>query len=230
MKFFTLIFANLLRKKSRFFLTIGSFTVALFLFAVLTIVRSSFSRATGVESVNRLVVTNRISITQPLPLSYQYGILRIPGVEGVTFDVWFGAIYQEEKNFFPQFAIDTRNQRKVFPELAVPEDQWQTFINDREGAIAGAATAKRFGWKIGQRIPLRGTFVPGNWEFNLDGIYHSTSAQAEETQFWFQWDRLSEALNGPRKDRFRVHRARSKSGPVGTCGKANRYAVRQFVL
>jgi putative ABC transport system permease protein len=199
MKFFTLIFANLLRKKSRFFLTIGSFTVALFLFAVLTIVRSSFSRATGVESVNRLVVTNRISITQPLPLSYQDRILRIPGVEGVTFDVWFGAIYQEEKNFFPQFAIDTRNQRKVFPELAVPEDQWQNFINDREGAIAGAATAKRFGWKIGQRIPLRGTFVPGNWEFNLDGIYHSTSAQAEETQFWFQWDRLSEALNGSRK-------------------------------
>ncbi len=196
MKFGRLIFANLKRKKVRLTLTLGSFAVALFLFAFLGVVKDAFNRGGSLASANRLVTINRVSIIQPIPLSYRDKILRIPGVQSVTHDNWFGGVYQDEKNFFPQFAIDTENQRQVFPELLVPEDQWDTFVKDRQGAIAGASTAKRFGWKIGDRIPIKSTIYGGNgaWEFVLDGIYHGRSVQDDETQFWFQWDYMEEKV------------------------------------
>jgi len=140
------------------------------------------------------VVINRVSLIQPLPSSYRDKILRIPGVKHVTFDSWFGAIYQDPKNFFPQFAIDVENQRQVFPELDVPEDQWKTFLNDRQGAIVGAATAKRFNWKVGDRVPLQGTIYAGTWEFNIDGIYHGKQQASDETQFWFHSKYLEEQV------------------------------------
>jgi putative ABC transport system permease protein len=192
MKFFTLLRANLFRKKIRFILTIGSFAVALFLFGVLAVVRASFAGNVDIAGADRLVVINRTSIIQPMPLSYADKIRRIPGVKELTYANWFGGVYQDEKNFFPQFAIDVDNQRRVYPEFDIPEEQWQNFVKDREGAIAGAATAKRFGWKVGDRIPIKGTFIGGVWEFNLDGIYHGTRQADDETQFWFQWKRLEE--------------------------------------
>jgi len=192
MKFSGLILANLFRKKIRFLLTIGSFAVALFLFGVLAVVKVAFSQGIDVAGADRLVVINRVSIIQPLPLAYRDRILRIPGVQGITFDNWFGGVYQDERNFFPQFAIDVENQRKIFPEMELPDDQWQTFLKDRQGAIVGASTAERFHWKVGDRIPIRGTFIPGTWEFNLDGIYHGKRRGDDETQFWFQWNYLEE--------------------------------------
>ena len=194
MKFLGLIRANLFRKKIRFILTIGSFAVALFLFGVLAVVRVAFSGGVDIAGADRLVVINRTSIIQPLPLAYADKIKRIPGVKEITYANWFGGVYQDERNFFPQFAIDVENQRKVYPEFDIPEEQWQNFVKDRQGAIAGAATAKRFGWKVGDRIPIKGTFLGGVWEFNLDGIYHGTRQADDETQFWFQWKRLEEQV------------------------------------
>ncbi len=194
MKFFTLLRANLFRKKIRFILTIGSFAVALFLFGVLAVVRGAFSGGVDIAGADRLVVINRTSIIQPLPLAYADKIRRMPGVKELTYANWFGGVYQDEKNFFPQFAIDVDNQRRVYPEFDIPEEQWQNFVKDRQGAIAGAATAKRFGWKVGDRIPIKGTFLGGVWEFNLDGIYHGTRQADDETQFWFQWKRLEEQV------------------------------------
>jgi putative ABC transport system permease protein len=193
MKFSRLILANLLRKKIRLLLTVGSFAVALFLFAFLAVVRDAFGRGADIASADRLFVINRTSIINPLPLSYQDRILRIPGVKMATHDNWFGGIYQDEKNFFPQFVIDPENQRQVFPELIVSDGEWQNFLKDRQGAIVGARTAQRFGWKIGDRIPLKTTiYGSGNWEFNLDGIYHGKRPQDDETQFWMQWDYFKE--------------------------------------
>jgi putative ABC transport system permease protein len=194
MKFLGLLRANLFRKKMRFVLTIGSFAVALFLFGVLAVVRHAFSGGIDIAGADRLVVINRTSIIQPLPLAYADKIRRISGVKEITYANWFGGVYQDERNFFAQFAIDVDNQRKVYPEFAIPDNQWQTFVNDRQGAIAGAATAKRFGWKIGDRIPIKGTFLGGVWEFNLDGIYHGTRQADDETQFWFHWKRLDEQV------------------------------------
>ena len=196
MKFSHLIFANLFRKKIRLLLTIGSFAVALFLFAFLSVVKDAFGRGADVAGADRLVIINRVSIIQPLPLSYRDKILRIQGVKAITHNNWFGGVYQEEKNFFPQFVIDVENQRKVIPELIVPDDQWANFVKDRQGAIAGASLAKRFGWKIGDRIPIKNALFGGaaTWDFNLDGIYHGKRPQDDESQFWFQWDYFEERM------------------------------------
>ncbi len=194
MKFFSLIRANLFRKKIRFVLTIGSFAVALFLFGVLAIVKNAFSGGVDIAGADRLMVINRTSIIQPLPIAYADKIRRIPGVKELTYSNWFGGVYQDERNFFPQFAIDVDNQRRVYPEFDIPEDQWQNFVKDRQGAIAGAAIAKRFGWKVGDKIPIKGTFLGGIWDFNLDGIYHGTRQADDETQFWFQWKRFEEQV------------------------------------
>jgi putative ABC transport system permease protein len=194
-KFLGLIFANLFRKKVRLVLTIGSFAVALFLFAFLAVVRDAFNRGADVAGADRLIIINRTSIINPIPLSYRDKILRIPGVKVITHDNWFGGVYQEEKNFFPQFVIDPENQRQVFPELIVADDQWNAFVKDRQGAIVGAKTAERFGWKVGDRIPIKATIAGnGTWEFNLVGIYHGKRPQDDETQFWFQWDYFEEKV------------------------------------
>ncbi len=197
MKFSKLILANLFRKKARLILTIGSFAVALFLFALLGVVSDAFSRGADVVSANRLVAINRTSIINTIPLSYRDEILRIPGVKYITHDNWFGGVYQDPKNFFPQFVIDPENQRQVFPELIVPNDQWNTFLKDRQGAIVGAATMKRFGWKIGDRIPIKTTIygLAGKpFEFNIDGVYHGAKPEDDETQFWFQWEYFKESV------------------------------------
>ena len=196
MKFARIIWANLLRKKVRLILTIGSFAVALFLFAFLAVVRDAFNRGADVAGADRLIVINRTSIINLIPLSYRDRIQRIPGVKNVAHYNWFGGTYIEEKNFFPQFVIDPENQRQVYPELIVPDDQWKAFLNDRQGAITGAKTAARFHWKIGDRIPITTTLygVSGAWEFNLDGIYHGKRPQDDETQFWFQWDYFQERV------------------------------------
>src|SRR6202045_942663 len=168
MKFRGLIFANLFRKKLRLILTVGSFAVALFLFAFLAVVRGAFNRGADIAGADRLVTINRVSIIQPLPLAYRDKIQRIPGVKAVTHNNWFGGVYQDEKNFFPQFVIDIENQRKVIPELNVPDDQWNAFVKDRQGAIVGAKTAARFHWKIGDRIPIKNSLFGGDtWDFNL---------------------------------------------------------------
>ena len=195
MKFANIIFANLFRKKVRLLLTIGSFAVAMFLFVFLAVVRDAFNRGADVAGADRLVVINRTSIINLIPLSYRDKILRIPGVKVITHNNWFGGTYIDEKNFFPQFVIDPQSQREVFPELIVPDDQWANFLKDRQGAIAGAKTAERFGWKIGDRIPIKTTlYGGGSWEFNLAGIYHGKCPQDDETQFWFQWDYFEEKV------------------------------------
>jgi putative ABC transport system permease protein len=195
MKYRGLIFANLFRKKIRLILTIGSFAVALFLFAFLGVVRDAFGRGADVAGADRLVVINRTSIINPIPLSYRDQILRIPGVKSVTHNNWFGGVYQDEKNFFPQFVIDPDNQREVFPEFQVPDDQWNAFLKDREGAIVGARTMNRFHWKIGDRIPIKTTlYGGGSWEFNIVGVYHGKVPQDDETQFWFRWNYFEERV------------------------------------
>jgi putative ABC transport system permease protein len=196
MKFRRLIFANLFRKKIRLVLTIGSFAIALVLFMFLAVVKSAFSRGMEIAGADRLVIQNRIGLIQTMPIAYRDKVLAIPGVKAITHNNWFGGVYIEEKNFFPQFAIDVENHRQVMSELVVPEDQWQNFVKDRQGAIVGARTAQRFGWKVGDRIPIKDTLygTDSTWDFNLDGIYHSEKPGGDESQFWFQWKYFDERV------------------------------------
>jgi putative ABC transport system permease protein len=192
MRFIPLILANLLRKKTRTFMTIGSFSVALFLFCLLATIEGSFNQGVEVAGADRLVVLNRTSMIQPLPYSYKDRIQQIPGIKEVTFGIWFGGIYQNEKNFFPQFAIDTRTQLIVYSEFRVPRDQWEAFLKDKESCVVGRRTLEKYGWKIGDRIPLRGTIWPGTWEFNIRAVYTGTRNEDDLTQFWFHHSYLDE--------------------------------------
>ena len=196
MKFSRFILANLFRKKIRLILTIGSFAVALFLFTFLAVVKGAFSRGTELAGADRLVVINRAGLINTIPLAYRDKILRIPGVKYVTHNNWFGGVYQDEKNFFPQFVIDPENQRQVMTEMLVPDEQWKNFVNDRQGAVAGATLAKRFGWKVGDRIPIKNALYgpTKTWDFNLDGIYKNEHPGGDESQFWLQWKYFDETI------------------------------------
>ncbi len=193
MKYLPYIFRNLFRKKTRTILTIGSIAVALFLFGLLVTIETALNAGVDVAGVDRLIVRNKISLIMPLPLSYQERLRQIDNVTEATFATWFGAIYQDPKNFFPQFAIDTATYRRLFPEFRISDDQWQAFLSDREGAVVGKVTAKRFGWKVGDRIPLQGTIWTGTWEFNIRAIYEGSRAGDDESQFWFHWKYLEES-------------------------------------
>lgn len=194
MKFGRLIFANLFRKKVRLILTIGSFAIALVLFTFLAVVYSAFNRGIEIAGADRLVIENRIGLMGTMPIAYDDQVKAIPGVKYVTHDHWFGGVYQDERNFFPQFVIDPENHLKVYPEFSVPEDQWNNFLKDQQGAVVGAKTAERFKWKVGDRIPLKNSLYgpTKTWEFNLDGIYHAKTAAGDESQFWLQWKNFDE--------------------------------------
>jgi putative ABC transport system permease protein len=192
MKYLALVLANLRRKKVRTTLTIGSFAAALFLFGLLVAVRGAFNQGVEVAGADRLIVLNRVSLIQPLPIAYRDRILQVPGVKAVTYATWFGGIYQDERNFFPQFVIDPETWRAMYPEFRIPDAEWDAFMKDRQGCVVGEATAKRFDWKIGDRIPIQGTYVPGTWEFNLCGIYTGTRPDDDTSQFWLRRDYFEE--------------------------------------
>ena len=192
MKFLPFIFRNLFRKKTRTALTVGSIAVALFLFGLLVAIETALNAGVDVAGVDRLIVRNKTSLIMPLPLAYQERLRQIDHVNEATFATWFGGIYQEPKNFFPQFAIDTETYRTLFPEFVIPDDQWQAFLADQEGAVVGKLTADRFGWKVGDRIPIQGTIWTGTWDFNIRAIYEGSRGGDDESQFWFQWKYLEE--------------------------------------
>ena len=193
MKYFRLLKVSLLRKKFRTALTIGSFAIAMFLFGLLVTIRGAFNQGVSIAGADRLVVMNRITFIEPLPMSYEGRLSAIPGIKEITHATWFGGIYQDEKNFFPQFAVDTDSWIKMYPEFKVPDDQWKKFAEDRQGAIAGSGLAKRLGWKVGDRVPIKGAIFVGNWEFNLDGIYVGSKPEDDTSQFWFHYDNLNES-------------------------------------
>jgi len=192
MKYLAFFIANLLRRKVRTFMTIGSFAVAAFLFAMIVVINGSFRHGLDTAVTTRLVVANRFSTMQPLPLSYLDRIEQIDGVKGVTFISWFGGVYVDERNFFAQIAIDGDTFHSVYPDVEIASDQWQAFTADRQGCVAGATLAKRFKWKLGDRIPIRGTIFPGTWEFNVRAIYDSPRADKDTSQLWFHWKYLDE--------------------------------------
>lgn len=191
-RFLHLLLANVTRKKARLLLTVGSYAVALFLFGLLSAVDAAFSQGVEVAGADRLIVRNRVSLIMPLPISYRDRMLALPGVRTVTFATWFGGIYQEERNFFPNFAVDPDRYLETYPEFLVDPGQWADFLKDREACAVGQKLAQRFGWKVGDRIPLKGTIWPGVWEFNLRVIYRGSRPEDDEGQFWFRYDYLEE--------------------------------------
>ncbi len=192
MKYLRLVWVNLTRKKLRTTLTIASFAVALFLYGVLVAIRVAFAGGADVAGVDRLSVINRTSLIMPLPIAYRERLAGIPGVARVTFATWFGGVYQDERNFFPQFAVDAESWFDVYGEYRLPPEVRQTFLEDRQACVVGRSLARRFGFKAGDRIALRGTIWPGTWEFNVAGIYDAERGEADTGTMIFRYDYLDE--------------------------------------
>lgn len=185
---------NPLRHKLRSVLTLTGIVVAILAFGLLGTIVSAWYAGVNAASDKRLVTRNSISLTFSMPLAYADRIRAIEGVTDLSWENWFGGIYKEPSNFFPQFAVEPESFFRLVPEFRVKPDELQAFMRDRRGAIVGRKLAKRFGWQIGDVIPLKGTIFAGDYEFVLRGIYDGARASTDENQFFLRWDYLNEKI------------------------------------
>jgi putative ABC transport system permease protein len=197
MRFLPLVWRNLGRRKVRTSFTVLSIVIAFLLFGILSAVRMAFSMGVDVVGADRLVVFHKVSFIQPLPIAYGDRIAQVPGVHEVTHANWFGGIYKDPKNFFAQYAVDPVTYLDIYPEIKIPAAEKQAWIADRTGAIVGRMTATRFGFKVGDRVPILGTIYPTRngsriWEFTVDGIFDAAEG-FDTTGFVFHYDYLKEA-------------------------------------
>jgi len=202
-KYLHLLWRNLMRRKVRTTFTFLSIVVAFFLFGLLMAVRNGFDAGIEIAGQNRLLTIHKVSIIQPLPIRYVEQIRGIPGVAAATHASWFGGVYQDPKNFFAQIAVDPAEYLRLYPELVLAEEQRERWIATRTGAVAGAALARRFGWEVGDKIPIQPTFWrprdggPATFTFDLVGVYEGATPDVDASQFFFQYDFLKERVGDP---------------------------------
>jgi putative ABC transport system permease protein len=196
-KYFYLVWSNLRRHKLRSLLTVLSILVAFMLFGYLSAIRQGFNQGVSVAGANRLVVRHKVSLIQLLPESYQARMERIPGVNSAVHATWFGGVYQKPSNFFAQMPVQPEQYLDMYPEYVLPAEQRAAWLATRSGAIAGKVLADRFGWKIGDRIPINATIWfkkdgGATWEFDLVGIYTGAEKNTDTSGFFFRYDFFEE--------------------------------------
>ena len=199
MKFLPLLWSSLWRKKVRTIFTLLSVFVAFLLFGLLMTIRGAFSFGVEIAGIDRLVLIHKVSLIMPLPVSYLTRLNTTEGVTMATHNTWFGGVYQDPSNFFAQIAVEPEPFMKLYPEYQVPPEQMKAWLADRQGVMVGVDLAKRFGWKVGDRIPIVGTIWQPKqgqvWEFNIAGLYDGESG-IDKTQFFFRYDYLDENRRG----------------------------------
>jgi len=188
-----LVLRNAFRHKLRTTLTIVGIVVAVAAFGMLRTLIDAWYAGANASSSARLVTRSSVSLVFSLPLSYAQKIRQVDGVEAVGWANWFGGVYVNERNFFAQFAISP-SYLALYPEFVLPDAERRAFVADRQGAIAGRKLADKFGWKVGDQIPLRGTIYPGTWTFNLRGIYDGADEGTDTSTFFFHFDYLNETI------------------------------------
>ncbi|MDH3578415.1 MAG: ABC transporter permease [Gammaproteobacteria bacterium] len=198
MKYFRLIWKNVWRKKIRTSLTVLSVFVAFLLFALLSAIGFAFRGGVDVADAERLVVIDKISLINPIPMSYLNRIAATEGVESVTHSTWFGGYYQDPRNQFPQFPVDPQSYYDMYPEVSMPPEQLEAFKRNRTGAVVGRELAETYGWKIGDQIPIQATIwtkADGGrtWEFQLEGIFSTDDPRGSTALMLFQYDYFEEA-------------------------------------
>ena len=199
MKFLPIVWRNLLRRKFRTIFTMGAIFFAFLLFGVLMAIRSAFSMGVDMAGQSRLMAIDKVSIINPLPASYEAQIRQIEGVTDTKHATWFGGYYQDVRNQVPTFATDPESWLRIYSkEFELPEDQKKAFLADRTAIVVGADTARKYKWKVGQRIPINGTIYRrpdgGPWEFTIVGIYDSKIKGADKTNILFHYEYLRETI------------------------------------
>ncbi|MCX6926721.1 MAG: hypothetical protein NT154_26480, partial [Verrucomicrobia bacterium] len=198
MKYLHLIWSNLKRKKLRTILTLLSIVVAFILFGFLSAIKHALAGGVTLAGQNRLIVRHKVSIIQSLPQSYKARMERIPGVGLATHESWFGGIYQDPKKFFAQMPVVPEEFLDMSPEVVLPPEQKQAWLQTRTGAIVGRKTAERFHWKVGDRVPIQSSIWSKKdgtriWEFDIVGIFDAGDKATDTTPLFFRYDYFDEA-------------------------------------
>jgi putative ABC transport system permease protein len=201
MSFLLLIFKSAFRNRLRTTLTSVGVAIAVIAFLVLRTIISMWHAGVENSQSDRMFARNKISIIFPLPLSYVDKVRSLVGDKGsVSYENWFGAVYpKDEHAFFANLAVDDDGM-KMYPEIVIPPAEWQSYVQDRQGVIVGTRLAAKYGWKLGDRVTLRGTIYPGDWDFNVRAIYTSSSRAVDESSMWFHWKYFNEKLTDTTKD------------------------------
>jgi len=198
MKFLHMVWRNLMRRKIRTLITAMTVMVAFVLFGALMAIRAAFSMGVDVAGADRLLMIHKVSIIQLLPMSYGDRIRATEGVTEVSYANWFGGYYQEPTNFVQSMAVDPETWLEIYPEFQVPDDQKKTWLADRTGVVAGIDLARKYNWKVGDRVPLISPIYRkpdgSPWEFTIDGIYDSPTKGVDKTQFFFHWEYLNQTF------------------------------------
>ena len=198
MKYFGLIWKNVWRKKVRTSLTILSVLVAFLLFTLLSAIGYAFKGGQDAASAERLVTIDKVSLINLLPIAYKNRIASTPGVRGVTHATWFGGYYQNERNQFMQIPVDPHEYMSLYPELKLPQEQFDAWVKNRTGAVIGRELAEQFGIEVGDRIPIQATIwtkADGGrtWEFDVEGIFSTDDPRGVTAYLMFQYDYFDEA-------------------------------------
>jgi putative ABC transport system permease protein len=198
MKYLPLLWKNLFRRKTRTILTLLSVMAAFSLFGFLAAIEAAFGMGVELAGSERLVLIHKVSLIQLLPESYLQEIRTTPGVVDACHETWFGGFYQDPKNFFMQVPVEPECLLRMYPEFKLLDAEKKAWFADRQGAIVGRATAQKYGWKIGDRIPIQATIWRKRdnsvtWEFNLDGIYDGAEEGTDVTQFFFHYKYFDES-------------------------------------
>jgi putative ABC transport system permease protein len=164
----------------------------------LSAIKQALAGGVTLAGQNRLWVRHKVSIIQSLPEFYKARIERIPGVALATHQTWFGGVYQDPKNFFPQMPVVPEEFLDMYPEFVLSPEEKQAWLQTRTGAIVGRKTADRFHWKVGDKIPILSSIYAKTdgsrlWEFEIVGIYDGKEKNTDTTQFFFQYDYFQEA-------------------------------------
>ncbi len=194
MMIFQLIIKNIFRARLRSLLTVVGLIVAVVAFGLLRTVVDAWYAGSDAAAGNRLITRNAISLTFTMPTYYKDRVRAVDGVTQISTSNWFGGIYQDPKNFFPQFAVTLPTHFQLYPEYIMPPEQMDAMMKDRTGCLIGRVLADQYNLKIGDTIPLKGTIYPGNWEFTVRGIYDGRDEGTVTRQFFFHWDYLNERV------------------------------------
>jgi len=189
-----LLLKNAFRYRLRALLTMIGLVVAISAFGLLRTLVDAWYAGADATSSTRLVTRSAMSLTFPLPLNYAERIKAVDGVNGLSWANWFGGVYITERNFFVQFAVDPPSYLALYPEFVLSDDAKRAFYMDRQGCVVGRKLARKYGWKVGDAVTLRGTIYPGTWSFTVRGIYQGKDAGTDEQQMFIHWKLLAETL------------------------------------
>lgn len=184
---------NAFRSRFRTIMTVLGVAVAIMAFIMLRTVLSAWTAAADHAAKDRVVSRHKVTFIMPMPYKYLDEVRQIEGVKLAALSTWFGGKDPKHPNeFFGTIAMQADDALAVYDEVLVPPDQVASWKENRRGAIVGDVLAQKLGWKVGDKVTLQGSIYPGDWQFEVSGIYTATRKTVDRMSFFFHWEYLNE--------------------------------------